>query len=169
MIRAATPADAAAITAIYNEQILLGTATAEEVELGEAEMAARMATVAAERLPWFVWDGGDVLGYAYARPYHSRAAYRWTVEDAVYVAADARGQGVGGALLSALVSACEAAGKRQMIASITAQGGDASVALHARAGFAEVGRFPAIIRKFGRWLDVVYMQRALGAGERAGV
>lgn len=166
MIRLASPADAAAIVAIYNEQIVHGTATAEETPISAEEMAGRMAAVAEAGLPWLLAQaGGAVAGYAYARPYHGRAAYRWTVEDAVYVAAPSRGRGIGSTLLGALIPAVEAAGKRQMIASITAQNGEASVALHAAHGFRETGRMPAIIRKFGSWLDVVYMQRALGEGE----
>lgn len=163
MIRAATVADAAAIAAIYALEVLHGTATAEEVPPGAREMAARMEGVSAAGLPWLVASiEGTVAGYAYARPYHARAAYRSTVEDAVYVSADARGRGIGTSLLTGVIAASAAAGAAQMIASITTDGGDASLALHARHGFREVGRMTAIIRKFDRWLDVAYMQRALG-------
>jgi len=166
VIRAATPSDAAAFAAIYAEQVLHGTATAEEVPPTAAEFAGRMAGVAEAGLPWLAAErGGQVIGYAYARFYHARAAYRWTVEDGIYIAADARGMGVGRALLGALIDACTAAGRRQMIASITAQEGEASIALHRAFGFTEAGRMRAIIWKFGRWLDVVYMQRPLGAGD----
>jgi len=162
VIRAATPADAAAITTIYADQVLHGTATAEEVPPPVAEMAARLAKVAVAGLPWLVMEAnGAVAGYAFARPYHERAAYRFTVEDAVYVAADARGRGVGRALLTELIARCNTLGLAQMIASITVQAGDASIALHERLGFHKVGEMRAIIRKFGRWLDVVYLQRGL--------
>ena len=161
-IRPATAADAAALAAIYADEVLHGTATAEEVPPTAAEFAARMAAVADVGLPWLAAErGGSVIGYGYARPYHARAAYRATVEDGIYLAEAARGQGIGRALLGKLIEACAAAGKRQMIASITMQGGEASIALHARLGFREVGRMAAIICKFGRLLDVVYMQRAL--------
>lgn len=165
ILRPACPADSGAITAIYAEQVLHETATAEEAPPDEGEMLARMEAVEKAGLPWVVAEvGGEVVGYAYARPYHARAAYRWTVEDAVYVAAGARGQGIGRALLGELLTECERRGRRQMVASVTVQGGEASIALHLGAGFRETGRLLAIIYKFGRWLDVAYFQRALGEG-----
>jgi phosphinothricin acetyltransferase len=161
-IRPATRADMAAVAAIYAQEVLHGTATAEEVPPGEDEIARRFAEFTGGGHPWLVAElDGQVVGYAYARPYHARAAYRWTVEDAVYIAADARGRGIGTALLGALIPACRAAGRKQMIASITVQGGEASIALHRRFGFRDVGRMEAIICKFGRWLDCTYLQLAL--------
>lgn len=163
ILRDATAADAPALAAIYAPEVLHGTATAEEVPPGVDEMAARVARTSAAGLPWLVAEAdGAVVGYAYARPYHERAAYRFTVEDAVYVAAAARRRGAGSALLAQLIERASALGLAQMIASITPQDGAASIALHARHGFVEAGRLPAIIRKFDRWLDCVYMQRALG-------
>lgn len=162
MLRAAVAADAEAIAAIYAPEVLHGTASAEEVPPTPVEMAARMAEVAAAGLPWLVAEeAGVVLGYGYLRPYHPRAAYRFTVENSVYVAAHGRGRGIGGALLAALIEAAGAAAKRAIIASITPQDGAASLALHLRAGFTEVGRLPAIIHKFGRALDCAYLHRAL--------
>lgn len=166
LVRTATPADAAAFAAIYAQEVLHGTATAEEVPPTIEEFAGRMAAVADAGLPWLAAErDGRVIGYAYARFYHARAAYRWTVEDGIYIAADARGMGVGRALLGPLIEACTAAGRRQMIASITTEGGEASIALHRAFGFTEAGRMRAIICKFGRWLDVVYLQRPLGDGD----
>lgn len=162
MIRAALPADAPRLAAIYAEQVLYGTATAEEVPPTPDEMAARLAAVTQGGHPWLVWqDVHEVSGYAYCRPYHARAAYRHTVENGVYIAPEARGRRVGHALLGALLTRAAAAGARQMVASITPQGGDASIALHTAHGFVERGRLIGIIEKFGRTLDCVYMQRDL--------
>jgi len=161
----AIPADAAAIAAIYAHHVVHGTATFE-IEPPEAdEIAARMAKVRAAGLPWLVARDpeGAVLGYAYASAFHARAAYGRTCEDAIYIAHDRLGHGLGKALLAALIEACTAAGQRQMIALIAGTE-PASIALHVRAGFVEVGRLDSVGRKHGRWLDVIYMQRGLGEG-----
>ncbi len=163
MIRPATPADNAAIAAIYAPQVLAGTASFETEAPDAAEMAARLARVQAKGWPWLVWDaGGDLLGYAYASQFRDRAAYRATCENSIYVAADAARQGVGRALLTALCDAARAAGFREMIAVIgDGSGNHASVGLHRACGFAEAGKLTNVGQKFGRWLDVVYMQRSL--------
>ena len=167
-LRDATPADAVAIAAIYAPHVLHGTATAEEDAPDAAEVAARMQKVRDLGLPYILAERhGAVVGYAYLAPYHPRAAYRLTVEDSVYVAPEAQGHGIGRALLGELVARADALGLAQMIASITAQGGEPSVALHARAGFVHVGRKNAIIRKHGQWLDCLYMQRPLTAAPAA--
>lgn len=168
-IEAATPADAPGIATLYAHHVIHGTATFETVPPDAAEIAARMARVRGAGLPWLVArdPGGGLLGYAYAAPFRERAAYRDTCENAIYIAQDRRGQGIGTRLLAALVAACEApgaAGPRQMIAVIAATE-PASVALHARAGFAEAGRLRGVGRKHGQWIDVIYMQRALGEGD----
>lgn len=163
MIRPATPADAAAIAAIYAPQVLAGTASFETEAPDAAEMAARLARVQAKGWPWLVWDvDGDLLGYAYASQFRDRAAYRATCENSIYVAADAARQGVGRALLAALCDAARAAGFREMIAVIgDGSGNHASVGLHRACGFAEAGKLTNVGQKFGRLLDVVYMQRSL--------
>ena len=165
-IRPAKSADAAACAAIYAHHVRHGTATFETEAPSPAEMAARMGKVMDAGSPWLVAcdDGGVVIGYAYAAPFHDRPAYRFTCEDSIYIADAARGQGVGTALLAALLSAAEASGFLQMIAVI---GGaePASAALHARAGFRESGRMRSVGRKHGRWLDTLYMQRELGFGD----
>ena len=162
MIRDAAPEDAERIAEIYAEQVLYGTATAEEEPPSVGEIAARMAAVGAARHPWLVWqDPSTIAGYAYARAYHPRAAYRATLEDGIYIAPESRGRRIGGALLAALIERSAATGARQMIASITPQGGEASIALHAAHGFVERGRLIGVIQKFGRTLDCVYMQRSL--------
>lgn len=163
MIRPATLADAAAIAAIYAPQVLAGTASFETEAPDAAEMAARLARVLDKGWPWLVWDaGGDLLGYAYASQFRDRAAYRSTCENSIYVAADAARQGVGKALLLALCDAARTAGFREMIAVIgDGSGNHASVGLHRACGFAEAGKLTNVGQKFGRWLDVVYMQRSL--------
>jgi L-amino acid N-acyltransferase YncA len=162
----ATPADAAAVAEIYAHHVRSGTASFEIEPPDEAEIARRIGKTLAGGLPWLVARGADgfVLGYAYAGPFHSRAAYRDTCEDSIYIRHDRLGQGIGSALLAALLDACEAAGFRQMIALIAGTE-PASVALHAKAGFVEVGRLASVGRKHGQWLDVLYMQRALGDGD----
>ena len=168
IITPATLADAAGIAAIYAHHVLHGTASWEITPPTADEMAARMARVLGEGWPWLVARGpaGDLLGYAYAAQYNTCAGYRYACEDSIYLRHDALGQGIGTALLAALIDACEAWGFRQMIAGI-AGSEPASMALHARAGFAEVARLRSVGRKHGQWLDVIYMQRALGLGGSA--
>lgn len=166
-IAAATGADAAEIAAIYAHHVANGVATFELAPPDAAEIARRIAKVRNAGHPWLVArDDGALLGYAYAAPFHARPAYAFTCEDSIYLARDRLGQGVGTALLGALLVAAEAAGFRQMIALIA---GDeaASLALHRRYGFVEAGRMRAVGRKHGRWLDVITMQRALGPGDGA--
>lgn len=164
-VRPVRSGDAAAIAAIYAHHVLHGTASYETVPPDEAEIGQRMARVLGHGWPWLVAEDemGALLGYAYATQFRDRAAYRFVCEDSIYIRNDARGQGVGKALLGALITACEQAGFRQMVAVI---GGaePASAALHARLGFAEAGRLSGIGRKQGRWLDTLYMQRSLGPG-----
>ena len=164
MIRDAEPRDVAAITAVYADAVTNGTGTWETAPPDAPEMGRRLGQITGAGYPWLVAEGeGGVLGYGYAGPFRGRAAYDWSVEDTVYVAADARGRGVGLALLEALIARCEARGYRQMVAVL----GDAdgpSRGLHERAGFEARGRLPGFGYKHGRWLDLLLMQRALGAG-----
>ncbi len=166
-VRAVRAADLPAITRIYAHAVRHGTASFEIDPPDEAEMARRQQALAAGRHPYLVAEseGGAVLGYAYAGPYRVRPAYRWTVEDSVYVAPDAFRRGIGRALLARLIDECERLGFRQMIAVI----GDStqqtpSIELHRAAGFRVVGTFEAVGYKFGRWLDSVLMQRPIGPG-----
>ncbi len=159
-------ADAAAITAIYAHHVLHGTASFETDPPDEAEMTARLAKVLDAGSPWLVarHQDGQVIGYAYASQFRDRPAYRFACENSIYIRHDSRGAGIGAALLAALIEAATTCGYRQMIAVI---GGaePASAALHVRAGFIETGRMHSIGRKHGRWLDTLYMQLALGAGD----
>ncbi len=165
-LRAAGPPDVPRIAAIYAHHVLHGLASFETEPPDEAEVARRLGAVRARGLPYLVAEADDrVVGYAYAAPYRSRPAYRYTVEDSVYVDRDWAGRGIGRRLLERLVAEAAASGCRQMIAVIGDSANRPSIALHAACGFAPVGRLPAVGFKFGRWVDSVLMQRALGAGE----
>jgi phosphinothricin acetyltransferase len=166
LVRSSTEADLLAIQAIYARHVLTGFASFEEVPPDLAEMARRRTDVTGRGLPHLVAEAeGRVLGYAYAGPYRARPAYRFTVEDSVYVAAEAAGRGLGRRLLAALIRDCEAAGARQMVAVIGDSGNAASIALHAAAGFREAGTLRSVGFKLGRWVDSVLMQRPLGPGD----
>jgi len=165
-VEPATDADLPEIAAIYGHHALTGTGTFETAPPSIEEMAARRAAGLAAGYSWLVArDATGVLGFAYYGPFRPRSAYRWTVEDSVYIRDDARGQGVGGALLASLLAGAEAAGFRQMFALIGDSDNAGSVRLHASLGFAHTGTMRAAGLKFGRWLDVVIMQRSLGLGD----
>jgi len=165
IVRESTPADLEAITAIYAENVLNGTGTFEITAPSIDEMTARRAGVLALGLPWLVAESnGVVVGYAYAGPFRSRAAYRFTVEDSIYVLASAHGKGVGRALLNDLIARCQAMGIRQMLGVIGDSANEASIRLHATCGFQPMGAIEGVGWKFERWLDVLFMQRALGTG-----
>jgi phosphinothricin acetyltransferase len=167
-VRPSRDEDVAEIARIYEHAVRHGLATFEIEPPDAAEMARRRQTVIERGDPHLVAErGGRILGYAYAGPYRPRPAYRFTVEDSIYVAPEGKGNGVGRALLSALIAACEAKGYRQMIAVIGDSANDASIGLHAALGFARTGLLTAIGWKHGRWVDGVLMQRALGEGARA--
>ena len=166
MIRDARESDAAVLAAIYAPHVLHGTATYDLEPPTAEELAKKVRHVQAAGWPFIVIEEeGEVAGYAYATQIRDRAAYAWTAEDSIYVHPAQRGKCVGTALLEALCERAEAAGFRQMIGVI---GGaePASIRVHARCGFREVGRAYGVGWKHGRWLDNVYMQRALGKGSR---
>jgi phosphinothricin acetyltransferase len=165
-IEPATTADAGAIAKLYAHHVLHCTATFETAPPDASEIAARMEKLRAAGMPWLVARDADgtLLGYAYAGPFHSRAAYRYTCENTIYIRHDRLGRGLGTALLKALLAAGEACGLRQVVALIAGTE-PASVALHAKAGFKEVGRLRSVGRKHGQWIDVLYMQLALGDGD----
>jgi phosphinothricin acetyltransferase len=169
LIRPAAASDTAAITRIYAFAVEHGTATFEIEAPDEAEMARRFAELAANGYPYLVAEqrGGLIAGYAYAGIYRARPAYRWSVEDSIYIAPEFHRQGIGSALLRRLIAAAEQRGFRQMIAVIGDSAQIPSIAVHARAGFADVGTLRAVGFKHGRWLDTVLMQRPLGSGDTA--
>jgi L-amino acid N-acyltransferase YncA len=164
-LRAAAPADIAAITKIYAHAVKHGTATFELEPPDEAEMKRRYKSLTDGGYSYLVAEiEGTIAGYAYAGPYRARPAYRWTVEDSIYVDAGAHRRGIGRALLDQLIAESTARGFRQMIAVIGDSGQAASIAVHRAAGFHLVGNMENVGFKFGRWLDTVIMQRALGEG-----
>ncbi|MBI5260034.1 MAG: N-acetyltransferase [Burkholderiales bacterium] len=166
LIRPSTTADLPAITAIYAHNVLTGTGTFELEAPDEAEMARRRDDVVGKGLPWLVaLAQGRVLGYAYANHFRPRRAYRFCLEDSIYLDQDARGQGVGRLLLTELISRCEVLGARQMLAVIGDSANAGSIGLHAALGFVHTGVLKSSGWKFDRWLDVVLMQRSLGVGD----
>jgi L-amino acid N-acyltransferase YncA len=166
-IRNATDADVPDIQAIYAHHVLHGTGTFEEEPPSVEDMAARFHKVVDHGYVWLVaTDATGVLGYGYYAPFRERSAYRFTVEDSIYVREDVRGQGVGKALVTRLIDLAIAQGMRQMIAVIGDADNVSSVGVHATLGFHHVGTMKAVGIKFGRWIDVVTMQRALGKGDQ---
>jgi phosphinothricin acetyltransferase len=164
LIRPATKADMPAIAAIYADAVVNGTASFELVAPRADEMLVRYHAIVDAGFPYIVAERDSVvLGYAYASPFRTRPAYRATCEDSIYIAPDAQRQGVGRTLLRALIAECTERGYRQMIAGVS--GGDASIKLHEAHGFVVVGRLPAVGFKLGRWVDVVFLQLALGPGD----
>ncbi|MEK8030103.1 N-acetyltransferase family protein [Ideonella sp. DXS29W] len=166
LLRPSAAADLSAITAIYADAVLTGTGTFELEAPAEAEMARRRDDVLSKGLPWLVAEvDGQVLGYAYANHFRPRLAYRFCLEDSIYLHRDARGRGLGSLLLAELIGRCEAAGARQMLAVIGDSANAGSIGVHRRLGFEHVGVMKSAGWKFDRWLDVVIMQRSLGPGD----
>ena len=164
-IRDSRDEDVPAITAIYAPNVLHGRASFELDAPDEPEMARRRAALLGQGYPYLVAEeNGQVVGYAYASAYRTRPAYRFTVENSVYVAANRHRTGTGRALLTALLARCEQAGFRLMVAVIGDSENAGSIGLHRAAGFAMVGVIPAIGWKHDRWVDTVIMSRALGPG-----
>ena len=165
-IAPAQPADLSEIQAIYAHHVLHGTGTFEEIPPGIEEITARYQAGLDARHDWVVAsDATGVLGYGYYGTFRARSAYAYTVEDSVYVRDDVRGQGVGKALVADLLARAEAKGHRQMLALIGDSDNIGSIGVHTSLGFLRVGVFRATGLKFGRWLDVVMMQKSLGAGD----
>jgi phosphinothricin acetyltransferase len=167
-IRPATLADIPAITRIYAHAVTHGTASFELSPPDEAEMTRRMQALLDGKFPYFAAEiDGRVAGYAYASLYRTRPAYRFTVEDSVYIAPDMHRRGIGRTLLEKLIEACTALGFRQMIAVIGDSQQHASIGVHKACGFTPAGNLRSIGWKFGQWLDTPLMQRALGPGDSA--
>jgi phosphinothricin acetyltransferase len=165
VIRPARPADVPRIVEIYRPQVLSGLATFETTPPDAGEMARRLADIVSRGMPYLVAEAdGVVAGYAYANVYRTRPAYRYTVEDSVYLDDAYLRRGIGRCLLDALIDDCAARGFRQMVAVIGDSANDASIALHRACGFGWVGILSASGWKLGRWVDSVLMQRALGEG-----
>jgi L-amino acid N-acyltransferase YncA len=164
-IRTAEPRDIAAITRIYAHAVEHGTASFELEAPDEAEITRRYKVLREGRFPFIVADvDGQIAGYAYAGPYRPRPAYRFAVEDSIYIDPTMQRRGIGRALLQRLLAEAEAEGFRQMVAVIGDSGQTASIELHKTLGFRMAGSFEAVGYKFGRWLDSVMMQKPLGKG-----
>jgi phosphinothricin acetyltransferase len=164
-LRDISASDLDSITAIYREAVLSGVASYEITPPDSQEMATRLSAITGQGYPYIaaVDENGMLLGYAYVSSFRTRPAYRWMVEDSIYLAPAARGKGIGKALLAELISRCTALGFRQMVAVIG--GADpASIALHRSSGFEETGLLKGSGYKHGRWLDTMLMQRQLGEG-----
>ncbi|MEU9230735.1 N-acetyltransferase family protein [Streptomyces massasporeus] len=163
VIRPAAPADLDAVAEIFTHYVRHTVITFEETPPPVDAWRQRLDGLAAQELPFLVAElSGEVVGYAYATPWRPKPAYRHTVENSIYLAPGRTGQGLGGALLEALLTACAQTHLRQMIAVIADAGTDASVALHRRFGFTDVGRLAAVGYKHDRWIDTVLMQRTFG-------
>jgi L-amino acid N-acyltransferase YncA len=164
-VRNANQNDIEAIAAIYSHHVRFGLASFEEEAPPAEEMARRFQDIRTQKLPYLTAESeGTVLGYAYAALYRTRSAYRYTLEDSVYLHPGATGCGIGTALLSALIARCEDRSYRRMIAVIGDSANLASMRLHERLGFTHAGLLPAVGFKFGRWVDSILMQRPLGPG-----
>jgi L-amino acid N-acyltransferase YncA len=166
LIRDSLEADVVAIQAIYANHVLHGTASFELTPPTLEEMRQRRADVVAKDLPYLVAEqNGVVVGYAYVTPYRPRPAYRFTVEDSVYVQEGLAGQGIGSLLLAKIIKICTAKGYRQLMA-VVGDASAASVSLHERHGFKLAGTFKAVGYKFGAWRDTAMLQRSLGEGDQ---
>lgn len=167
IIRAAAAADADALAAIYGHHVIHGFGTFETEPPDAASMNSRRLEIQGYGLPYLVAENdGRVLGYAYAGPFRPRPGYRFTVEDSVYVSPDATGRGIGRALLSQVLEACEAFGLRQVVAVIGDSGNAASIGLHSSLGFENAGVGKSFGFKHGRWVDIVWMQKSLNGGDQ---
>lgn len=168
LVRPAAASDIPAVTAIYATAVLEGTASFELDPPDEAEMRRRFEAVTGAGYPYLVAElDGRVVGYAYAGAYRTRPAYRFTVEDSIYIAPQAQGRGVGRALLEALVGICVGRGYRLMLAVIGDSANYASIRLHRSVGFTFCGTLHSVGYKFDRWLDSVIMELPLGDGDRS--
>lgn len=166
LIRPSTPTDLPAITAVYAWNVMNGTGTFELEAPDLTEMTRRRDDVLCKGLPWLVAEReGQLLGYAYANHFRQRKAYRFCLEDSIYLSKDAQAQGVGKVLLAELLSQCEACGARQMLAVIGDSANIGSIGVHRTLGFEQTGLIKSAGWKFDRWLDVVMMQRGLGLSD----
>jgi L-amino acid N-acyltransferase YncA len=170
-IRAAEANDLGVIAGIFAHYVTASVTTFEETPPTVAEWEGKLSGISELGLPFLVVEaggggggGGRVAGYAYAVPWRPKPAYRYTVEDSVYLAPGWTGRGLGRLLLTALLAHCSRAGARQMIAVIADSGAGASVALHRACGFTDAGRLAEVGFKHGRWIDTLLLQRGLAAG-----
>jgi phosphinothricin acetyltransferase len=165
-VRPAAPRDLPAIQSIYAHHVLTGLASFEEEPPPVEELERRYRDVIGRGLPYLVAElGGALAGYGYCAPYRARSAYRYALEDSIYIRHDMTGRGVGRRLLEELIRRCEGLGYRQVIAVIGDSANEPSIGVHAACGFVRVGTLRSVGFKFGRWVDSVFMQRPLGVGD----
>ena len=162
-IRPVEDRDIPDIREIYNYYVTNSVVTFDEKKWSIAQWREKVEHLRKLELPFLVAESpsGQVLGYAYVSPWSGKSSYRYTVENSIYLGQAAAGKGLGRALLEALIAACEAKGIREMVAVISDKGAEASVALHEKLGFTEVGRMGRVGFKFGRWLGTIYLQKSL--------
>ncbi len=166
LIRDSRPEDVSAIHKIYAFSVTNGTGSFDETPPSCAEMAIKHESLTEKGLPFLVAEHrGQIVGFAYAGPFRPRSAYRYTLEDSVYVGPEVRGLGVGRSLLSALVTRCRALGYHQLVAVIGDSDNHGSIKAHAAAGFEHMGQLNNVGLKFGKWLDIVFMQCVLNDGK----
>lgn len=166
LIRPSRDEDLDAITRIYAHHVLRGTGTFETTPPTRDEMAGRRADVLGKGLPWLVIEvDGQVMGYAYGNWFKPRPAYRYSVEDSIYMAPESAGKGLGKLLLTELLAQCERAGVRKVMAVIGDSANAGSIGVHKALGFEQVGVVQSCGWKFGRWLDIVLMQKSIGQGD----
>ena len=164
-IRPSRDEDVPAITAIYRHHVLHGVASFEEMPPDENEITRRRGEIVKRGLPYLVAErDGRVIGYCYAGPFRPRTGYRFTLEDSVYIDAGEVGRGIARTLLERVIARCSELGYRQMVAVIGGRETIPSIRLHEALGFTHIGVLPAVGFKFGRWIDIVLLQRTLGAG-----
>ncbi|MFC5501160.1 GNAT family N-acetyltransferase [Lysinimonas soli] len=169
-LRPATERDIPDMLAIYNHYVLNSTVTFDEDPLTLKEMRGKFRDVARLKYPWLVAvsPSGQVLGYSYVTPWKQKAAYRYTVENSIYLGAAATGKGIGKALMTRMLDDAKAAGVKEVIAVIADKGAEASIAMHTAFGFKEIGHMGKVGFKFGRWLGTVLMQKSLKGGPKRG-
>ncbi len=162
-IRPATPADLPDIRAIYNHYVANSTVTFDESPMSLRELRTKFDHAEKAKLPFIVAvsPGGDVLGYAYVFPWKAKAAYRFTVENSIYLGPAATGKGLGKALMAELIDRSKQAGLKEIVAVIADKGAEASIGLHEQFGFKEIGHMGRVGFKFDRWLGTVLMQKSL--------
>ena len=166
LLRAAAAGDIPATQAIYAHHVLRGLASFEEAPPSIEEMRGRFEAISAGGFPYLVAEtNGAIGGFGYCSLYRTRSAYRYTLEDSIYVRHDMHGRGIGKALLGALIDRCTALGYRQLVAVVGDSAHAPSIRLHERAGFVRVGTLRSVGFKFGRWVDSVFLQRPLGPGD----
>lgn len=170
-IRPVEPRDLPDIREIYNYYVTNSVVTFDEKRWSLSKWRDKYELLSKLELPFLVAQSpsGQILGYALVQPWAGKSAFRYTVEDSIYLGQAASGKGLGRALLEALIAACEAKGIRELVAVVSDKGAEGSIALHEKLGFVEVGRMGRVGFKFGRWLGTIYLQKSLKPPKKRGL